>query len=266
MRIETLGAGEPEVAVVGGIHGDEPCGPRAIEAFLRDAPPVERPVKFVVANEEALSRNLRYVEEDLNRAFPGAPDGATHESRLAHDLLQEIRGLTVFSIHSTQSYGKPFALCDQLNTLARSVVPQLSVEALVETDRFSDGRLIEYPDVLEVEAGLQGSDAAAENAEVLVREFLTAVGAIAGEPRPVREVPIYRMARVVPKDPADRYEVYVDNFTRVDAGERYAAADGHTLYAEEPFYPILMSPYGYEDVFGFVGELVGRLDAETPAR
>jgi len=266
MRVETLGEGEPEVAVVGGIHGDEPCGPRAIEAFLRDPPPVERPVEFIVANEEALARNLRYVEEDLNRAFPGDPDGGTHESRLAHDLLQEIRGLTVFSIHSTQSYGKAFALCDGVDALARSVVPHLSVEALVETDRFSDGRLIEYPGVLEVEAGLQGSDAAAENAAILVREFLAAVGALAEEPRPRRDVPVYRMVRVVPKDPADRYEVYVDNFTRVDDGERYAAAGGEELYAEEPFYPILMSPYGYEDVFGFVGELVGRLDAETPTR
>ena len=266
MRVETRGEGEPEVAIVGGIHGDEPCGPRAIDAFLRDAPPLERPVKFVVANEEALSRNLRYVEEDLNRAFPGDPDGETHESRLAHDLLQEIRGLTVFSIHSTQSFGKSFALCDELDTLARSVVPHLTVEALVETARFSDGRLIEYPGVLEVEAGLQGSDDAAENATILIREFLAAVGAIAEVPRPTREVPIYRMDRIVPKDPADRYEVYVDNFTRVDAGERYAAADGEVFYAEEPFYPILMSPYGYEDVFGFMGELVGRLDAETPAR
>jgi succinylglutamate desuccinylase len=266
MRIETLGEGEPEVAVVGGIHGDEPCGPRAIEAFLRDAPPVERPVKFVVANEEALSRNLRYVEEDLNRAFPGDPDGGTHESRLAHELLKEIRGLTVFSIHSTQSYGKAFALCEELDTLARSVVPQLSVEALVETDQFSNGRLIEYPDVLEVEAGLQGSDEAAENARILIREFLAAVGALAEEPSSSRDVPVYRMARIVPKAPAERYEVYVDNFTRVDAGERYAAADDEVLYAEEPFYPILMSPYGYEDVFGFIGELVGKLDAETPAR
>jgi predicted deacylase len=266
MRVETLGAGEPEVAVVGGIHGDEPCGPRAIDALLRDPPDLERGVKFVVANEEALSRNLRYVEEDLNRAFPGDPDGGTHESRLAHELLKEIRGLTVFSIHSTQSYGKAFALCEELDTLARSVVPQLSVEALVETDQFSNGRLIEYPDVLEVEAGLQGSDEAAENALILLREFLAAVGVLAEEPRSSRDVPVYRMARIVPKAPAERYEVYVDNFTRVDAGERYAAADDEVLYAEEPFYPILMSPYGYEDVFGFIGELVGKLDAETPAR
>lgn len=266
MRVETFGEGEPEVAVVGGIHGDEPCGPRAIETFLREDPELERGVKFIVANEEALARNRRYVEEDLNRAFPGDPNGVTHESRLAHDLLQELRGLTVFSIHSTQSYGKAFALCAELDALARSVTPHLSVEALVETDRFSDGRLIEYPNVLEVEAGLQGSDAAAENAEILIREFLAAVGALAEEPRLRRDVPVYRMVRVVPKGPAERYEVYVDNFTRVDAGERYAAADGEVLYAEEPFYPILMSPYGYEDVFGFVGELVGLLDAETPAR
>ena len=41
MRVETLGEGEPEVAVVGAIHGDEPCGATAVEAVLETDPDVE---------------------------------------------------------------------------------------------------------------------------------------------------------------------------------------------------------------------------------
>jgi hypothetical protein len=37
--------------------------------------------------------------------------------------------------------------------------------------------------------------------------------------------------------------------------------------AEESFYPILMSAGGYEDVFGYAGERVGRLaDYEVSSR
>jgi predicted deacylase len=265
MRVEQLGDGEPEIAVVGGIHGDEPCGPRAIDAVLQADPDLARPVKFIVANEEAMARNLRYVEEDLNRAFPGAPDADTHEARLAHELLAELRDCVVFSMHSTQSYAQPFALCDTVDALARSACPYLSVDALVETSQFSEGRLIERDEVLEVECGLQGSDQAAENAERLVREFLAAVGALPGEPHENREVPVFRMHRRIPKQRGDRYEVLVENFQRVDADAPFAAVDGDQLVADEPFYPILMSAYGYEDVFGYTGELVGKLDAEPEA-
>jgi predicted deacylase len=263
MRVVQLGEGEPSIAVVGSIHGDEPCGPRAVEALLHENPPVERPVKLVVVNEAAISRNLRYVDEDLNRAFPGDPEADTHEGRLAHELLQELRGCTVFSLHSTQSYANAFALCDTVDAIARAVVPYLSVDALVETEGFSEGRLIERRDVVEVECGLQGSDEAAENARSLCKEFLAAMGVLPGEPHTEREIPVFRMGRAVPKTHAERYEVFAQNFQRVAAGERFAAADGEALHAEEPFYPILMSAYGYEDVFGYAGELTGRLDAHS---
>ena len=52
MRVETLGEGDPEVAVVGGIHGDEPCGSAAVEAVLEANIEVARPVKLIIANEE----------------------------------------------------------------------------------------------------------------------------------------------------------------------------------------------------------------------
>ncbi len=268
MRVETLGDGEPEVAIVGGIHGDEPCGSIAVEALIEADPDVERPVKLIVANEKARARGVRYVEEDLNRAFPGSPNAGTHEGRLAHELLGEIRDCEILSLHSTQSYAAPFALVDELDGYGRSVCPYLSVEALVETAKYSGGRLISYPDVIELECGLQRSQAAADNAIRLSREFLVAVGALSGETEQPRYHPlsVFRLDQQIPKPDAERYEVFVENFERVAEGNRFAAADGEPLIAEEPFYPILLSAYGYRNVFGYAGSLVGRLDGEAPSR
>ncbi|QLD84544.1 succinylglutamate desuccinylase/aspartoacylase family protein [Natronomonas halophila] len=266
MRVETLGDGEPEVAIVGGIHGDEPCGPKAVEALLDADLDVERPVKLIVANEKALEKGVRYVEEDLNRAFPGAPDADTHEGRLAHELLTEIRGCEILSLHSTQSYAAPFALVDEMDGHGRSICPYLSVEAVVETAGYSTGRLIAYPDVIELECGIQRSAAAAENAERLAREFLVATSVLAGTEQPRRDhrLPVFRMERQIPKPDAEEYEVFVDNFERVGEGEAFAAADGEVLHAEFPFYPILLSAYGYENEFGYAGDLVARLDGDEP--
>lgn len=264
MRIEQLGDGSPEIAVVAAIHGDEPCGVHAVEQLLADAPTVERPVKFIVANEEALEQGVRYTETDLNRAFPGDPTAETHEKRLAYDLAREIRDCTTLALHSTQSYAEPFALVDTVDAVARSICPHLPVSVLVETEAESDGRLIEYPHTVEVECGLQGSEQAAENAVELIYAFLEATGALSGE-EPVAgddrdEVAIYNLGRPIPKREAKEYEVFVDNFRPVEAGESFAAADGDELVADEPFYPVLMSPYGYENVFGYRGERVGVLD------
>lgn len=266
MQIHQLGEGTPAVAIVGSIHGDEPCGKRAIERILEDDPDVERPVKLIVANEEALERDERYVDEDLNRAYPGDPDADTHEGRLAHNLRQELVGCTTLSLHSTQSYGDPFAIVSQVDEIAQAIVPRLPVEILVECGEYAAGRFIEQPHTLEAECGLQQSDAAADNAYWLVRAFLAATNALP-EPttddrihsRGTDEVDVFRLIDRIGKPPAEQYEVRAHNFQRVDAGEVFATADGEAFTAERRFYPVLMSAYGYTDVFGFAAERLGTL-------
>ena len=262
MRVEQLGDGEPEIAIVGSIHGDEPCGRDGIEAVLADPPAVNRPVKFIVVNEPALEANRRYVDVDLNRIFPGDPNSDVPEVRLAAELTEEIQGCTVLSLHSTQSYDRMFALVDEVTPIAEEVVPHLSVDAVVRTKGNNEGRLFSVaPEAIEVECGYQGSPQAAENAELVIREFLAAIGVSDEEPTaPSDELPVFQLGAPIPKLTADRYEVFVRNFERVAAGEEFAAADGKPVVADEPFYPVLMSANGYEDVFGYRGSKVGTLE------
>lgn len=264
MRVEQLGEGEPSIAVVGSIHGDEPCGRDGIEAVLSDPPAVSEPVKFIVVNERALAAGKRYLEIDLNRVFPGDPDSDVYEIRLAAELADELQGCTVLSLHSTQSYDDMFALVDEVTDLAREVCPKLSVDAVVQTTGNNEGRLFSVaPSAIEIECGYQGSTEAADNAEQLIREFLAALG-VTDEPAPVRRdsLPVFQLGGPIPKIAATEYEVFVRNFEPVAAGDAVAAADGETVYAEEDFHPVLLSAEGYEDVFGYMGARVGTLDYE----
>ncbi|MDQ2049396.1 succinylglutamate desuccinylase/aspartoacylase family protein [Natronolimnohabitans sp. A-GB9] len=264
MRVAQLGSGTPEIAVVAGIHGDEPCGVRAVERLLDERPSVERPVKLIVANEKALERRVRFVDEDLNRAFPGDPNAKTHEAQLADRLVDELEDCLAFSMHSTQSHGEPFAIVNGISETAKKLAPRLPVSAMVETSDFAEGRLFAEIKTLEVECGLQGSETAAQNADRLTRAFLTAVGALPGDTMR-RDLPVYRLTDVIHKQEADTYEVFVENFTEVEAGDPFAAADGNTQIADESFYPVLMSPNGYRNVFGYAAEKIDVLTAPPAA-
>ncbi|WP_225334485.1 succinylglutamate desuccinylase/aspartoacylase domain-containing protein [Halomicrobium urmianum] len=261
MRIETLGEGDPEVAVVGGIHGDEPAGVHAVETLLAERPPVERPVALVVANEAAGEAGERYLDADLNRSFPGSRDADAHEERLAAELAEAVGDCTTLALHTTQSYEDMFAIVDEIDDLARSACPRLSVDAVVEAGADYEGRIFaSVPDAIEVECGYQGSEAAKDNAVQVAREFLRAVDALPGEAERKRdELPVFGLGGPVTKQSADVYEVYATNFEEVAAGEAFAAADGDPIEADESFHPVLMSPEGYEDVFGYTAERVGTL-------
>ena len=264
MRVEQLGSGTPEIAVVAGIHGDEPCGVRAVDRLLEEQPVVTEPVKLIVANERALDRGVRFVDEDLNRAFPGDPNAETYEGRLAADLVDELEGCVVFSMHSTQSYAEPFAVVNGLSDIAREICPQLPISAIVETGSFAEGRLFAAVETLEVECGMQGTETAAQNADRLTRAFLTAVDVLPGD-TVTKELPAYQLVDRIPKESADRYEVFVENFEQVDAGDAFAAVDDELQVADEPFYPVLFSSYGYRDVFGYEAEKLDVLNGSGTA-
>lgn len=260
MRVEQLGEGEPEVAVVGGIHGDEPCGVYAIEQLLANPPAVRKPLKLIIANEEASAIHQRYVDEDLNRAFPGSLEGATHESRLAAALGAELRNCYTLALHSTQSYPNPFAIISGRSEYTDRVILALPIDAVVDTGPNVRGRLFATTGVIEVECGLQGTEQAKENALLLTRAFLAAMDVI-DEARAVREesVPVFTLGDPIPKPDGDTYEVFAKNFERIAAGERFAAVDGEPLIAEESFYPVLLSPYGYETIFGYRSQKTGAI-------
>lgn len=78
------------VVIVGGTHGNETAGLKAIvrlhQAFGRGDIPLKRgKISFLLGNPEAYRKNVRYVDYDLNRAFVQS-DTSTVEGRRASEI------------------------------------------------------------------------------------------------------------------------------------------------------------------------------------
>jgi hypothetical protein len=216
-------------------------------------------VKLIIANERALEQGVRFIDADLNRAFDADIDPAAHEYGLAHRLTEELRGCIVLSLHSTQSYPDPFGIVANLREPVSNICPFLSIVAVAEVDEAVVRMFAVEADLFEVEPGHQGTDHAVANAYRIARELLTVTGVLLGATIG-RELPIYRLGKPMDKPPAETYEVLVENFEKVEAGEPYATADGEALTADEAFYPILLSANGYTKQFGYAGRLIGQLE------
>jgi len=255
MRETTIGNGPVKAAIVGGIHGDEPAGVSAVDRVVSDPPDLSGSVKCIVANERAINRGTRYIEQDLNRVFPGKKDSNVHEVALAYEIVAATEGLPTLSLHSTQSTSEPFAIANGKNSEALATACDLPVNHVVDDQRYPGTFTVEA-NVIDVECGFQKSEEAKENAYELSLAFLRVLGLLDGNVKST-DPDVYRMNGKIDKDDEKHYTLLVDNFKSVEKGEPIArATDGTEVIAPYSFIPVLMSAAGYEGMFGYTADLV----------
>lgn len=91
------------ILVIGGMHGNEPLGPGVVKLFQEN--PVAD-IDAVLANEQAIVADRRFVEQDLNRSFPGDKTSKLYELRRAAELLAQTEGYDlVLDFHNTYCPG-----------------------------------------------------------------------------------------------------------------------------------------------------------------
>lgn len=105
----------PRLIVLGAVHGNEPCGPKAISHAIADIRSrrlvIERgQVTFVpVVNVKAYLRNERAGDRNLNRDLREATVARDNEDRIANALCPLLRAHDVLlDLHSFRSAGEPF--------------------------------------------------------------------------------------------------------------------------------------------------------------
>ena len=122
----------PLVVGIGGMHGNEPAGVRALERMLQELRSARVPFRgsFVgfAGNRAALLRGYRYIDEDFNRAWSHErvtrlrgsrpSEDATSEEMEQRELLEFLdvelarrRGPVVcLDLHTTSAAGTPFVV------------------------------------------------------------------------------------------------------------------------------------------------------------
>lgn len=252
MRTEVIGPEneDPEFSVVYCIHGDEPCGKKAVEKLKTSNYVLDKPVKLVFANEEAFKQNERYLETDLNRVFPGDEESNLHEEKLAAKVYCEVKDTKNLVIHSTHSQPTPFAIMST-NQYNQRLAESTQVN-WVGVYRDTQGSLECITDSVVVEAGPQGTEKATEQAYKCLLNFLSEYDIIDRETKSKKPQYFHILDKIEKPD----YKFLKRNFEQVKKGEVYATNNQRDLKAENEFYPFLMSSGGYENMLGFKAEKI----------
>lgn len=69
MKIVRKGHKFPSLAIVACVHGNEKIGSELIDV-LNDTLESDHLLNYVVANEDAMALDKRFIDSDLNRSFP----------------------------------------------------------------------------------------------------------------------------------------------------------------------------------------------------
>lgn len=198
----------PSLVVIGGLHGNEPCGVRAVERVAEAfaAAPVELRGELVAlaGNLAALAYECRFVARDLNRQWlpervealrAAAATGDTSqwapEDREQWELLVELEAvfaratgpIHVLDLHSTSGDGGLFATVgDTLRN--RGFALHLPVPIVLGLEEELEGTLLSYLTELGYvtvgfESGQHANPASIDHAEAAVWVSLEAAGLVA---------------------------------------------------------------------------------------
>jgi len=276
--IDRGSAGSARVAIVGGIHGDEPAGERIVRRLADELGEAGQGsgdgiVRLIIANEPALTAGTRYTDADLNRAFPGDADSDEYERALAPRLAAELEGMdAVLALHTSHSAPPPFAIYSDLTPSVRRTVTAMPVDYVVDAGGLRGTTLDStIPHTVSIEVGRQGSEEAVEFGYEACLAFLRAHGALDDEPPTFTETTVVAGDEEVPKGDGEP-AVHFANFEEIPVGEVFAEDDVYTHRVEEEgVVPILASEEGYEEIFGIYGRVMGTLEppaaaGETAAR
>ena len=129
ITIKVGGKTGPTSVIFAGIHGNEICG---VEAFKKILPKLNidsGTVYFILGNPEAINRNTRYIEYNLNRLFRydnkyTASIKKTYEYKRATYLKKFLKKSdALLDIHSTTNKNEPFIICEKQSLKVANFLP-----------------------------------------------------------------------------------------------------------------------------------------------
>jgi succinylglutamate desuccinylase len=254
---------EPRVTVVAGLHGNEPCGVRALEAIV-DAPDafasrmLRGTLTLVVGNPRALEQGQRFTRggTDLNRLFSYRFLETVPEARWCYEERRalELRGVmteadAMLDLHSATAPTPPFAICARKASAAALAAklgcrvvygwepPDLDLAEVSIGSLATAGR-----PAVAVECGQHEDPDAVTTARLVIERFLGAIGVTdhavsdAGQPH-------FRLvSRVRRPNPKFRLASAFAGFTRLEPGEMVALDGLVSLRVERAAYAILPTP------------------------
>ena len=126
--------------VLAAVHGNETAGTKACQRIIEELNQGKIVLKegvltlVPICNPEAYRRDVRSVEENLNRVMTEHKNPQTYEQKLANEICPLIKShRIVLDLHSTHCQGDvPFAFCDYPDEYNKKLIAGLDVGYVLE--------------------------------------------------------------------------------------------------------------------------------------
>ncbi len=196
LLMKYLGPPNPLITLVGCLHGDETLGRDLFEHYS-DRLAAYPGLALVLANEPAMVLNKRFIETDLNRSFPGHPEGS-QEERLAAQLLARVRSSRyVLDIHNTTTDIDAVPIATNLSDESRRIINLFPTHEVALIEPPLAGRSLIGQLTGGVSLEFNFDFARGEEALKLVDHVI--VGLIQNQKDPARERSIFHVTGSIPK-------------------------------------------------------------------
>lgn len=251
----TLDSGKPgpHVAIMGGVHGNEPCGVHGVHWALDHlTPPLQGRVTVILGNRAAVEAQKRFLDYDLNRLYNNDVLHLSQgrEAARVEEIKQALTNVDyLLDIHSTTTPTIPLT-CSSDSSKHLALCSVLPVGFMTTG---WGGKILglageEYLDSqggvgITIECGSHLESSVNKVAEQAIIRFLQATGMLPGTPLAEEKPHIIATETVYAQTDSFQFLGDTHNFRHVPAGEIYAV-DGETdLAANYDAYFIFPVPH-----------------------
>ncbi|MBY0538160.1 succinylglutamate desuccinylase/aspartoacylase family protein [Patescibacteria group bacterium] len=250
-----------KILIIGSTHGHERIGLQVIEE-LRKLNLYPNQVEFIVGNPKASELGVPFTEGDLNRVFPGKPDG-NYEERRAFELSEKIlQADLVIDIHSTKTTDlgeNSMIIVTKYDEETKRVLELISPPKVLIMRHKSDNALVSQAKIgIAFEYGLDDSESVMNATVHDIAAILMSYGLINqnpfSNPREVSTSSVYDVYDAFKKNFEGDYVLSkeIENFKQINVGQVVCTTNSNEeIIAEEDFYPILFGNNRYKDILGF---------------
>ena len=238
-------------------HGDERVG-LAVAREIKKLKIVKGEVHVHVANELAYRKKKRYIDQDLNRSFPGKPRG-NHEQKLAAKILPLVKSADiVIDIHSTRSELRDSLIVTKLDAKTRSYIQAIRPKYALRMSATKKNALISAARVgIAFEYGKDKDPRTARTTILGIKRLLFHLGMIPhSTDKSTSKTLYFDVFSSVPKPKGAKLLLNINNYGLVKKGSPYAISGKQKIFARENFYSILFGNKNYEDIFGFAARKI----------
>lgn len=248
----------PVVAVIGCVHGNELIGKRVMED-LKKVKLKKGKLVVVIGNRKALKMKSRFIEQDLNRSFPGKQEG-NHEQRLAYNLKKKMKEADfVIDVHSTVTKVKDLAIITKFNRETAKLLELLTPKKVALMKSCVGKKALTYY----CKAGVS-LEYGKDNDVVVQRRIFEDIMVMFAKLEMIDyefkekkyKSELYKIKGIVKKREKFRLNDAVENFKLVKEGSLLASKGKEKEHTKESFYPILFGKNSYGDIYGFAAKKV----------